>query len=313
MSNLNVLENVSLAPYTTFKIGGPAKYFFEAKSKEEILEIINWAHQKNLPYFILGGGSNVLFSDNGFDGLVIKIKNLRLEIKDSIMTVGAGVSLSQLIQIALENSLTGLEWAVGIPGTIGGAVRGNAGAMGLAMADIVKEVEFLDEKGKIRKWNKNQCRFGYRDSIFKKNPKWIILSAKIKLKKGDRKEIQKKMEENLAKRENQPKEPSAGCIFKNIEIKNYKNEYQKWLQKYPEIKNLVKNGKLPAAWFIEQCDLKGKQIGRAKISEKHANFIVNLDEAKAEDVIILISLIKQKVRNEFGIQLQEEIEMIFGI
>ncbi|MGC9049074.1 MAG: UDP-N-acetylmuramate dehydrogenase [Patescibacteria group bacterium] len=308
MSNLKILENVILVPYTTLKIGGPAKYFFEAKSKNDIIDAIRWAKEKSVNYFILGGGSNILISDAGFNGLVIKIQDSRFKIQDSKIVVGAGLDLARLVQIATENSLTGLEWAAGIPGTVGGAIRGNAGAMGQSMSEIIKQVDVLVDNEKIEQWDNKQCQFGYRDSVFKQNPNLIILSAEIQLEKGDKQEIQKKIEKYLEKRKSQPIEPSAGCVFKNIEVDKL-SDYPKLCQKYPEIKGAVKNEKLSAGWLIEQCDLKGKQIGQAKISEKHANFIVNLGGAKAEDVLILISLIKQRVRNKFGIQLQEEIEI----
>lgn len=314
--NLTISENIVLAPYTTFKIGGPARYFFETKSKKEILEAIKWAQKKKMKYFILGGGSNVLFSDQGFDGLVIKIKNLKFKIQDSKIIVEAGTNLAQLVQIATENSLTGLEWAAGIPGTIGGAIRGNAGAMGHSIGEVVKNIEVLLDNGLIEQWDNKRCQFGYRNSLFRYNPKLVILSAEIQLKKGDRRIIQKKIKEYLDKRKNQPSEPSAGCVFKNVELANlreYTTNFHEYDKKFVQIRGQlvpIRDDKIAAGWLIEQCDLKGKQIGQAKISEKHANFIINLGGATAEEVIILISLIKQRVRNKFRIQLQEEIEII---
>lgn len=311
------LKGIILAPHTTFKIGGPAKYFFEVKTRKELIKALRWAKENKIKYFILGGGSNILFSDKGFNGLVIKLKISDYKLKDKTIIAEAGISLAQLVQISVNNSLTGLEWAVGIPGTLGGAIRGNAGAMGHSISEVIKNVIVLvnnkkNQKLKIKKISKKGCKFGYRESIFKRNPNLIILSAEIQLKKGNLKEIQKKINEYLIKRKNQPQEPSAGCVFKNVEIadlfrsrKSDKEIFKIRGQLIP-----VRDGKISAGWLIEQCNLKGKKIGQAKISEKHANFIVNLGKAKAKDVLTLINLIKKRVKNKFGIQLKEEIEII---
>lgn len=246
----NIKKNILLAPYTTFKIGGKAKYFYEAKNREDLIKAIKWAKAaKGLPYFILGGGSNILISDKGFDGLVIKL------------SIGnAGVLLSKLVDESIKAGLTGLEWAVGIPGTVGGAVKGNASAFGVSMSDIVKSVK------------------RYKD---------IILSVELELKKGNRKKSQKLIQEYLEyRKKSQPMEfPSAGCIFKNPE-----GDF--------------------AGRLIDQCGLKGTKIGKAMISKKHGNFIVNQGNAKAADVKKLIDLCKKKVKQKFGIELEEEIEYV---
>ena len=281
-------RNISLAKYTTFRIGGQAKYFFIAKTKKDLILAIQEAKRKKLPFFILGNGSNILISDKGFDGLVIKIQNSKFKILNSKIIAGAGVHLGKLVNESAVKRLSGLEWAIGIPGTVGGAVYGNAGAFKKSMGDVVKEVEVYDTKNQEFKILKNKnCKFGYRDSIFKHNKNLIIVSATIKLKKGNKKEIKKKIKEYLNyKKKTQPLSfHSAGSIFKNS--KNFS-----------------------AAELIERCNLKGKKIGKAKISEKHANFIINLGGAKAEDVIKLINLIKKSVKNKFGIILKEEIQYL---
>lgn len=311
MNNLKLQKDVILAPYTTFKIGGPAKYFFEAKSQEELIRALNWAKSNKIDYFILGGGSNILVADKGFNGLVIKLQIESYKLEDQVIIAEAGINLGKLVQISAANGLTGLEWAIGIPGTLGGAICGNAGAMGSSISEIVENIKVLIDNEKIDSWNNQQCRFSYRDSIFKQNPDLIILAAELQLKKGNKREIQEKIKEYIARRKNQPSEPSAGCVFKNIEFNNLDAKLTKnLLTKYPEIKNIIKDGKFSSGWLIEQCDLKGKIIGQAQVSSLHANFIVNLGQAKAEEVMILISLIKQRVRNKFGIQLQEEIEYV---
>jgi len=297
-------ENISLAKHTSFRIGGPAKYFFIAKSKEDLVKAIKKAKNQGLPFFILGGGSNVLISDEGFEGLVIKVQNSKFKIQNSSIWAEAGVKLSDLLKLSAENNLTGLEWVVGIPGTIGGAICGNAGMPGKSISDIVENVEVLDAdtlkihpvksseagispKAKlfhgVKTFTNKDCKFGYRDSIFKHNKNLIILSAYIQLKKGESKKSKKVVQEILKKRaEKIPKGYSAGCIFKN-----------------------PKN--ISAGELIEKCGFKGFAIGGAQVSFQHANFIINTGKAKAEDVFNLINLIKSVVKDKTGIELEEEI------
>ncbi len=287
-----IQKDVSLKDYTTFKVGGPAKYFFVARTKEDLIKAVKVAKKLKLPLFILGGGSKLLVSDKGFEGLVIKIQNSKFKIQNENskgkIFCEAGILLSFLVSVAAKKSFTGLEWAIGIPGTAGGAIYGNAGAFGKSMAEIVKEVEAIDIKNlKIKKLKNKECKFGYRDSIFKRKKNLIILSVNLQLEKGDKKEIKKKIREYLKyRKETQPLNfPSAGSIFKNP-------------------------SGFSAGELIEKCHLKGKRIGNAQISKKHANFILNLGNAKAEDIEKLIKLAKKEVKNKFGIELKEEIQFL---
>lgn len=241
-----IRKNVLLKNYTTFKIGGRAKYFFVATTKKDLIKTIETAKNFQLPFFVLGGGSNLLISDDGFNGLAIKIKNCKpstkaklgvglvphrparsgtgtgLKIVNCKVNAEAGVPLNKLVSISVRNSLTGMEWAAGIPGTIGGAIYGNAGAFGKSMADVVKKVEVLEFRKrsplKSRFLKNNDCKFGYRDSIFKRKKNLMILSVEIQLEGSKKKEIQKKIKEYLNyKKKNQPLNyPSAGSIFKNF-------------------------------------------------------------------------------------------------
>ena len=298
-----------LANFTTFKIGGPADYFVKVKNEKDLIEVLEWAKNQSLPFFILGGGSNVLFSDEGFRGVVIKLQNTKYEIQNTKIIAEAGCPLQKLVQEALKNSLSGLEWAAGIPGTLGGAIRGNAGAFGGEMKDVVESVKVLNVgclKFKVKQLSKKSCQFSYRESIFKKRKNLIILGATLKLKKGNKKEIQEKIKEILKQRkERQPLEfPSAGSVFKNVSVKKLPKEIKE------KFKEKIKNGFLPAAILIEECGLKGKSFGGAKISEKHANFILNFKNAKARDVFNLIQLVKKKVKEKFKVELEEEIELV---
>jgi UDP-N-acetylmuramate dehydrogenase len=310
-----VKENVLLKNFTTFRIGGKAKYFFLAKSKEDLIKAILLAKKFNLPFFILGGGSNLLVSDKGYNGIVIRFQISNFRFQKNKIIAGAGTPLAILVSEATKNSLTGLEWAAGIPGTVGGAIWGNAGAFGKSMADVVKEVEVLDTKDlRFKIYDFKKCKFGYRDSIFKHKKNLIILSAVLRLKKGKGKEIERKIRENLNyRKQTQPLNfPSAGSVFKNVKFTNlHKFTSNITNKKIREICGRFEDiREIPAGWLIEKCGLKGKMIGKAKISEKHANFIVNLGGAKAKDVKKLIDFTKKKVKKIFGITLEEEIQYL---
>jgi len=301
-------ENISLAELTTFKIGGPAKLFIEVQNQEELIDCLNTAIKNNYPYFILGGGSKVLFSDRGFDGLVIKLANENIELDENSIKAGAGIKMFKLIEFALAYNLTGLEWAAGIPGTLGGCVRGNAGAFGKFMEDCISSVETIQVSGdEINKkiYSNSECKFDNRESIFKHNND-IIWQAELKLEIGDANKAREKIKEHLDQRKTrQPLDyPSAGSVFKNILLKDHPN----LPDKFSDIPIL--EGKIPAGWFIEQCGLKGKTIAKAQISEKHANFIINLGNARAQDVIELIKIAKDSVFEKFSVKLEEEIQLI---
>jgi len=311
---MEIKENIELKNYTTYKIGGRAKYFCVVKNAKDLIEAIDFAKNKKVKIFILGGGSNILFSDKGFGGLVIKLqicKAYKLENKENEIFAGAGTSFTQVIKLALENSLSGVEWAVGIPHmTVGGAVYGNAQAFGSKTSMIINNVEVLDTKTfKIKNFNQAQCKFSLKNSIFKQNKNLIILSVVFVLFKKDSKLINLKIQEFLAHRKkcHPMNYPSAGSVFVNPE-KPIKNK--KLLKQCPELVVINEKGVIPSGFLIEKCGLRGKKIGKAQISEKHCNFIVNLGGAKANDVVKLINLAKQKVKQKFGVELETEIQII---
>jgi UDP-N-acetylmuramate dehydrogenase len=284
-------KNIALSDYTTFKIGGPAKYFYAATSQKEFLKAISLAKESKLPFFILGGGSNILVSDNGFDGLVIKNQCSDFRIEDNMIFAESGVPLANLVSASMGKQLAGLQWGAGIPGTLGGAIRGNTGAFGEAVGDILKEVEVFNiETGKIEKLLKSDCQFSYRESLFKKNHNLVILSARLELIENNSQEAEQnrqKMVNYLNNRHNtQPLQfPSAGCVFKNP----------------PDVS---------AGQLINQCGLSGKKINNVQISEKHANFVINLGNGQATDVRQLIEMAKKTVKDELNIKLEEEIQYL---
>lgn len=308
-------RDIILAPFTTFKIGGSAKFFVEADSPEELVEAVRWAKTKGEKFFILGGGSNLLVSDNGFNGLVIKNNSKRIfreKVKGGeIILCDSGLPLARAVISASRNSLTGLEWAAGLPGSVGGAIRGNAGCFGSEMAAIVKEIEAYDPStDRLLTLSKEDCEFSYRSSLFKEK-NIFVLRCKLALTYGNN-DIAQEMEEVIRKRvEHQPKYPSAGSVFKNVPLSEVED---KELLEEAEKENKIVGagpGGVASAWLIEKLYFKGKQIGGAMVSHEHANFIINKNyKATASDVLMLISLIKQKVRVEFKIQLREEIQYL---
>ncbi len=308
---IEIKKEIKLAPLTTFKIGGVAEFFCQVKTEKELEEAISWAQQENKPYFILAGGSNVLVNDNGVAALVIQPINRKLVIKGERMEIGAGCLLAKAVNVAACRGLSGLEWAIGIPGTVGGAVVGNAGAFGSSMADKVETVlVYNSEEKKFKIFSRADCGFFYRMSIFKKNKNLIVWRTILKLKRGDNNQIKLQQEKYLITRHNrQPSLPSAGSVFKNITLADLK-KVNPILAQDAEKKKIAKNGMVSAGWLIQQLGLAGKVIGGAKVSLEHANFIVNTGRATAVDVVMLISYIKQQVRDKIGLQLQEEIEYL---
>jgi UDP-N-acetylmuramate dehydrogenase len=307
---LKIEENVPLAPFTTFKIGGPARYLVRVSAEDELLEAVDFAQEKNLEIFVLAGGSNVLISDEGFSGLVIKLEFSSYQLRDGKVECGAGCSLAQIVNLARDNSLSGLEWASGIPGSIGGAVRGNAGAYGGEMADSLESVRYLEvqnEKLGLSVLIGKECNFAYRSSIFKEKRNWIIFSAILNLKPGDKKEIEFKMKDFLSKREEKlPCDPSAGSFFQNPLVND-----PELIAKFEKDAGCeCRGGKIPAGWIVDELGLRGRKMGGVAVSEKHANFVVNLGKGKAQDVIMLASFIKQQARTKLGVQLHEEVQYV---
>jgi len=296
--------NEPMSKHTTFKIGGPAKYFVIVDNTEKLVELLNYLSGEGIEYYVLGGGSNILFQDDEFDGVIIKIKNVECRMLDDVtIEVESGVLLGAVMGFAMQNGLTGMEWSAGIPGTIGGAVWGNAGAFGQSTADSLDHVEVLQD-GEIVEMTKEECEFCYRGSIFKENKNLVILRAWFKLKLGDKKEIVSKVQEIIQARKGKyPTYPSAGCFFTNIPIEN-------WLGDKAELPEIfVQRGKVPAGWIIDQLDFKGKELGGASVGESHCNFIVNKNKATQADVLNLMEEIKEKVYNKYGVELEEEVEI----
>ena len=281
----------SLKEFSTYKTGGRAKYFINITDELSLSETVIKVNEVNLKYDIIGGGSNLLIADSGYDGLIIKIDIKGIElISETEISCCAGEEFMTLIEFAADNSLTGLEFAAGIAGTVGGAVAGNAGAYGGEIKDILTEITVVDTQGAINKISPEQCQFEYRSSYFN-NSDDIITAIKVKLKIGDSTTIKDKIEEILSVRRS--KHPvdgkTAGSFFKNIIDPN---------EKY---------GKIPAGRLLEEAGVKGLTVGGAAVYEKHANMILNKNNATSKDIRDLADILKQRVFDKFGITLEEEV------
>lgn len=276
-----------MSNHTSFRIGGSADFLVLPKSREEVVHLVSALKDNGIRYIVMGNGSNLLVDDDGIRGVVIKIaRNMSdVTVQGNVLTADSGVLLSRLSNIALDNSLTGIEFASGIPGTLGGAVMMNAGAYGGEMKDVVTETTYLTSDGEIKTIRGEEHGFGYRTSIFTSGD--VILSSTLVLEKGDKKEIRNKIAElNSRRREKQPLEfPSAGSAFKRPEG--------------------YFAGKL-----IEDAGLKGYKIGGASVSEKHSGFIVSDGTATCRDVLSLIEHIKSEVYSKFSVELESEIRYI---
>lgn len=319
-------ENVNLAQYSNYKIGGPARFFFEADTVDEISWAAAEAKKLGVPLFILGGGTNLLISDEGFPGVVLKPAMKGMEADGEFVRAGAGVDMKDLLEFNASKGLSGLEWAGGLPGTLGGAVRGNAGAFGGEIKDTLVEVESFDlNTGKIIKRNNLDCRFAYRSSIFKEEGNEVILSALFKLKRAKKEDIVRAIEEKINYRlARHPMEyPNVGSVFKNVPVAHIDADTEQvgadrirvcprspHLAAYTALVKTDPFPVIPAAHLITQTGLKGVSFGGAMISPKHANFIVNALNATCADVQNLINLAKSEVENKFGIKLEEEIKIL---
>src|SRR3989338_3600695 len=309
---IEIKENVSLADFSVFKIGGPARYFAVVKSEDDFIEALKFAGNKNMPIFILGAGSNILVSDEGFDGLAIKMDLQDLRIEGNKVYAGSGVFMARVVNESIKVGLGGFEWGIGIPGTIGGSVRGNAGCFGSEMKDVVDTVWAVNIKDFQKSiFTNEECRFRYRDSYFKHSPSFVIVSAVLTLSQGDLLISRKKILEYTTHR-SQTQEigaKSEGCIFKNIPWEDVQNK-QALLKEFTDLLQFLKRPTLPASYLIDQAGLKGKTIGNVNVSPKHANYIVNKGGGKAEEVMMLIALIKERVHTKYNIFLEEEIQLV---
>lgn len=283
-----VKTNELLANHITFKVGGPADLFVEIFNKNDLVSIFELVNKLKIPHFLLGGGSNVIFSDEGFRGVVIKYANDDIEVGDLKAKIGAGCSLNKMVLSLAKEGLGGVNFLANIPGFLGGAIVGNAGCYGSEIKGVLESVTLFDkDKLKFDIVDPEDLSFGYRHSDLKSKTNLVVVEAILNLEQVNYKDVKKAVDEEWNLRVSKhPQEPSAGSFFKNPE-------------------------RGIAAWkFIEESGMKGKEIGGAKVSKKHANFLINTGDAVASDIIKLSSLVKQKVKEKTEVQLVEEVRII---
>lgn len=286
IKDISVMRGERMSLHTTFHIGGEADYYIEPANAEAMKQVLDCAKQHGIRTRIIGRGSNLLFSDAGFRGAVVSTSSMKtVSVCDGQITAEAGVSLTALAKAALDAHLTGLEFANGIPGSVGGAVFMNAGAYDGEISHVLVESVYYDaQTGVFHTLDADAHAFGYRESVYRTHPEWTVVSAKFRLAEGDPLQIRSRMDELMTRRaEKQPLEyPSAGSAFKR-----YPGRY--------------------TAQMIDEAGLKGVQIGGAQVSEKHAGFIINRSGATAEDVLTLIDHIRGEIRSIHGIEIEPEI------
>jgi len=298
-----VKTNAVLAKYTTFKIGGTAQYLVEVNDSDKLVALLNFLSGQGVEFFILGGGSNLLLPDQEMDKVFIKIATNKLSAEGDAIIAEAGLPLARIVNEATKNSLSGLEWAAGIPGTVGGAVRGNAGAYGSDTSRNLSRVDIWRD-GAVVTLQPEECGFNYRDSIIKHSQD-VVLRAYFKLIPSTSAEIVSKTQSYIMERAGKfPPFPSAGSFFKNIILSKFPGDHSILPEKF------VKVGKVGAAFLIEKCDLKGFAVGGAKISDEHANFLVNFNGATQADVLAVMEKAKEEVYNKYGVELEPEVEIV---
>ena len=290
LDSSKVKFNEPMSKYTTMKIGGPADVIVFPANVEDIINTLRFARKNDIPVTVIGNGSKLLVRDKGIRGIVIKVTGSFNKFKvyeDNTVTIGAGMSMPRISRLTMKEGLSGFEFACGIPGVIGGGVRMNAGAYGSEISDILIRTTYIDENLELKTLEHDEHNFGYRYSLFKDHPEYVIVSAEFKLEKKNVDEIKEKIDKNTAARkEKQPLEyPNAGSTFKRPE------------------------GHFVGT-MIEELGLKGFRIGDAEVSTKHAGFIVNRGKATARDTISLIEYLKEKVLEKYGVKLENEIEII---
>ncbi len=300
--DLKIKKDIPLAPLSTFHIGGEARQFIDVHNSDQLVEVVRWAKKTNKPFKIFAGGSNAVFPDEVLDCLVIQILGGNIAVNMRELFADAGVELADLVAKSIELGLSGLESLSGIPGTVGGAVVGNAGAYGLSISEIVERVEIWD--GEKRRWLDNkECEFSYRESIFKKKP-YLVLRVVCKFQQGDNEKLKTISKEIIKQRQKKyrPGLKCPGSFFKNILEKEIDEDTLSYIDN-----TKIVYGKIPAGFLLEQVGAKGMRVGGIEIASFHGNLFINSGGGTAADVKKLAQILKGKVKEKFGIELEEEI------
>ena len=304
--NLAVSSRTPLSRYTRFGIGGAADLFAETRDERAFIAALAAARETGTPVMVTGGGTNLIVSDEGFRGLVLRFSNDEMASAGDEVSVAAGAVLQDLVDFANLRGLKGLETLAGIPGWVGAAVYGNAGAYGHSISERVARVRFFDGVA-VRVFDNAECEFRYRESIFKRRKDWIIFSIELKLDASDAEELQRTSADILKVRNEKfpPTMKCAGSIFKNFLMKELPPEVALQVPA-----GVVREGKIPAAWFLEQVGAKGMQLGGIQVADYHANLIYNTGNGTARELCGVITELKRRVRERFGIEVEEEVQYV---
>jgi len=304
--NLTVSSQVSLACYTRFGIGGPADLFAETTDEDAFIAALSAARAGGIPVCVTGGGTNLIVSDAGFRGLVLRYSRADLAASGTSITAAAGAVLQDLVDFANARGLKGFETLAGIPGWVGAAVYGNAGAYGHSISERVARVRYFDGAN-IRELDNAGCQFAYRESIFKRRKEWIIFQVELTCDSAAAAEL-KRISADILKVRNEKFPPTmkcAGSIFKNFLLRDLPPAVAALVP--PAV---VREGKIPAAWFLEQVGARGMQEGGVHVATYHANLIYNADRGTAAELTALIGELKRRVRERFGIEVEEEVQYV---
>jgi len=303
--NLHVYVNAALDRYTRFDIGGPARALLDADDQNALIQAHAAIQESGWPCAVIGGGSNLIVNDSGFPGAVLRYTERAIEFDGEIVRVGAGAMLQDLVDAAIAHGLRGLETMTGIPGWVGGAIYGNAGAYGHAIQERVQSVRFFDRR-EFREIGNPECEFRYRESVFKRRKDWMIVSAVLRLEKSS--EDLRAAADSILKIRNAKYPPTmrcAGSIFKNLLFDELPEEVR---ARVPRA--MIREGKVPSAYFLEQAGAKGLEDGAIRVADYHANLIYNTGGGTAHQLRTMICELKRRVREQFGIELEEEVQYI---
>jgi len=304
--SLALFEDVPLAPLTRFGIGGPADLLVETGEPQAFVTALETCRVSAVPLYIIGDGSNLVVSDSGFRGIVLRFAAKSLKAEGNIVQADAGARLQELIDFSIAHGLAGLETLAGIPGSVGGAVYGNAGAYGRSICEAVSCVEFFDGRG-LRSFSNTECRFEYRESIFKQNKDWMILRARFELLPGDAIGLRQRADEIMRIRDTKfpPTMKCAGSIFKNLMVANLPEKAAAQIP--PEA---IREGKVASAFFLERAGAKGMRRGGIEVASYHANLIYNTGGGTAADLRDLIVELRERVHGMFAVELEEEVQYL---
>jgi UDP-N-acetylmuramate dehydrogenase len=303
---LSVIEKASLSEYTRFGLGGPAEVLAESGSVEAFLAAIRAVRASPCASVMIGAGTNLIVSDAGFHGVVLRFTGSRVTLSGAALRAEAGAVLQDVVDLSIARGLSGIESMTGIPGWVGGAIYGNAGAYGQSIDERVRLVEFTDGEV-VSRFGNAACEFSYRESVFKRHKEWIILAVELELNNGDAAELARGAAQIRATRDAKypPAMKCAGSIFKNCLFASLPGEVQ---AQVPE--GLVRGGKVPSAWFLEQAGAKGLRRGDIRVAAYHANLIYNYGDGTAADLVALIRELKAMVADRFGFELEEEVQYV---